>query len=456
MRARLVPVWAAARAVALAGVLPGALVGALFGALFGALVVGSAACERGAGREAPARVETRPAGAASSSSARTWSQHAYVWQRAWTDDLRVAVAAPPAAVDTLRVLAHELPSAASSSSSSSYSSSSSSAPPARIDVTVDVGTLARSGRDVVVVLRIDGARLPAAPAATAALAALGATAARWRAGGARVVGVELDHDSATAALVDYARFLQQARPPGERLAITALPTWADDPAALRALAAVVDDVVLQVHAVRAPVLFDAVDARAAVDRFLAALGRAVLVAVPTYRVTLADGRVAQAEPAVVAPFARALRDGVDASTHAADGVVWFRLGHDGDRDAWGPATWRTAVAVVDGEAPIDALQPRVAARLRGVDATGDGLGDDVTEGGDVVVHNDGAVDAWGPDRIDVDVADGGAVIALGAVRGYAVATDGHALVTAHPPRLRPGAALVVGFVRGSGVSLVAR
>ena len=55
--------------------------------------------------------------------------------------------------------------------------------------------------------------------------------ARWRAAGVDVVGLEIDHDCATAVLADYARWLAANRPPAPLAwSITALPTWAGAPA----------------------------------------------------------------------------------------------------------------------------------------------------------------------------------------------------------------------------------
>jgi hypothetical protein len=410
---------------------------------------------------APAGAPTRPA-----------NHHAYVWQRAWNDDVRAAVRTAPPSIRTLRVLAHELPRAAAATGAKSRR-------PPRVDVAVDIDALRASGRAVIPVLRIDGARVVDEDGTTddadLAVRALVATARRWRTAGVDVVGVELDHDSATAALPDYARWLAAHRPPDERVAVTALPTWADDDvegesrsAGLRALLAVVDDVVLQVHAIRTPTLFDPTTARADVERFATVAARPLFVAVPTYRVTLADAvadGVLRAEPAVVAPFAAAVAARADVA-----GLVWFRLGHPGDHDAWSDPTLRTVLAFVDdahaGQHPAaapDVLEPRVVVALRAIASEpGDALkpprlperGDgtnDVTDGGDIVVTNVGNVDADAPARIDVD----GAVALLG-VRGYAVHAAGRALVHDRPPRLRPGATLVVGTARGAGVSLVAR
>ena len=76
--------------------------------------------------------------------------------------------------------------------------------------------------------------------------------ARWRAAGDPVVGLQIDFDSGTRHLADYAAFLQSLRarlPPDCRLSITGLLDWSSqgDSAALDALGGVVDEVVLQTY-----------------------------------------------------------------------------------------------------------------------------------------------------------------------------------------------------------------
>ena len=76
--------------------------------------------------------------------------------------------------------------------------------------------------------------------------------ARWRAAGDPVVGLQIDFDSGTRHLADYAAFLRDLRarlPPDCRLSITGLLDWSSqgDSAALDALGGVVDEVVLQTY-----------------------------------------------------------------------------------------------------------------------------------------------------------------------------------------------------------------
>ena len=75
---------------------------------------------------------------------------------------------------------------------------------------------------------------------------------RWRAAGDRVAGLQIDFDSGTRHLADYAVFLRDLRsrlPADCRLSITGLLDWSSqgDSAALGALGGVVDEVVLQTY-----------------------------------------------------------------------------------------------------------------------------------------------------------------------------------------------------------------
>jgi len=79
-----------------------------------------------------------------------------------------------------------------------------------------------------------------------------ADAARWKAAGNEVVGVQIDFDAATRGLKDYAIFLagvRSALPKDLKLGITGLLDWSaqGDSADLNQLAGVVDEVVLQTY-----------------------------------------------------------------------------------------------------------------------------------------------------------------------------------------------------------------
>jgi hypothetical protein len=337
------------------------------------------------------------------------THEAYVWQRDWSPELSDALARVPAEFGALRILARERSG------------------PRRtpVDVAVDVDALVRSGREVVAVLRVDGT----APLDGISLEEVAAHARAWKVRGVRVRGIEVDHDCATSALAGYVDWLERERAlvPDLKLSITALPTWAASPDVER-LASIPDDVVLQVHAVRAPTLFTPEEARGFVESWSEATGRTFRVALPTYRVRLRDGTRLSAEPRDVSRFVALLRE---RPVRGVTGVIWFRLGHKGDPDAWSLSTLE---AVVRGEPLTPSLTPRL------VDVGGGTR--------DIVIENTGRVDADAPTRLTLS----GNLEVLDGVGGYA--PHGTSLVARTPPRLRAGERRVVGFVRGTEVSLV--
>ena len=329
---------------------------------------------------------------------------AYVWQRRWTGAVRQAVATAPGELGGLRVLAVEVE-------------------PARAAwAEVDVAALVAAGRPVTAVVRVDGARLPAA----VPMAAVVARVLAWRAAGVAVVGVEIDHDCASAALPDYAAWLARSRPPAPlRFSITALPAWADAPG-LGAVAAAVDEVVVQVHTVRAPVLFDRAAAQAALVRFAATVPATSLrVALPTYDAVV-DGALARSRPTEVAAMVRWLERG---GAPPIRGVVWFRLPVAGEPRAWPTAT---LVAVIRG-APLQ------AAVATDVVATGPGRVD-------LIIRNTGTLPAPWP-----ALALGGVVGSADLIGGYVARAERR--FTPPARELAPGATAVVGWATGTEVTL---
>lgn len=335
---------------------------------------------------------------------------AYVWQRDWSPELTQALTQAPPELGALRVLARERSG------------------PRRtpVDIAVDVEALARSGREVVAVMRVDGT----APLEGISLQEVAVHARAWKARGVRVRGIELDHDCPTAALPRYADWLEreQAALGDLPLSITALPSWASSPDVKR-LASLPTDLVLQVHAVRAPTLFTPEEARGFVEAWAKATGRPFHVALPTYRVRLRDGTPLSAEPRAVSRFLASLRD---EPVPGVKGILWFRLGHRGDPDAW---SLPTLASVLRGEPLVPRLTPRL------VDAGGGTR--------DIVLENTGPVDADAPVRLTLS----GNLEVLDGVGGYA--PHGTSLVARTPPRLRVGERRVIGFVRGTEVSFAA-
>ncbi|MBE7451740.1 MAG: DUF3142 domain-containing protein [Kofleriaceae bacterium] len=173
-----------------------------------------------------------PAGAADPGRGRRSSpglrHEAYVWQRAWTGAVREAVRGAPAELAGLRVQLLEVDRRGQLGRPG-----------------VDAAALAAARRPVTAVVRIDGARLPAGVSLAPALDAIAA----WRRAGVLVVGLEIDHDCATAALPAYAR-LRSPPPAGWlRFGDGALPTWAGARPGPE-LAAAVDGAGGAAHAVR--------------------------------------------------------------------------------------------------------------------------------------------------------------------------------------------------------------
>jgi hypothetical protein len=326
---------------------------------------------------------------------------AYVWQRQWNPAVTSALAQSADLIRTWRVLAAQTDARGQLQ-----------------PVAVDRAALAATHRPVVLVVRIDG-QLPQWDA-DALLAQTLVLRERWK--DLSLAGIEIDHDCGTARLPAYADFLARLkRDLGTTpLSITALPAWLAS-GELERVTAQVDEVVLQVHAVQSPRagLFEPALARSWIDRFAARVGKPFRVALPTYgsRVSwddngrvvaieseaplLAGGREASelvAAPAEVAKLLAGLRK--DPPAHLA-GIVWFRLPTVQDARAWSLPTWRAVMA----GAP---LKETLAVFFQPGAAPG---------ASDVVLRNDGEVDARLPSRIELPA---GCTIADG-VNGYALA-----------------------------------
>lgn len=105
--------------------------------------------------------------------------------------------------------------------------------------------------------------------------------ARWEAAGNRLVGLQIDFDSNTRGLANYAVFLRDLRqrlPARYKLSVTGLLDWSaqGDPAALGKLAGSVDEVVIQTYQGRHTI--------PGYERYMASLTRLPL----PYRVALVE------------------------------------------------------------------------------------------------------------------------------------------------------------------------
>jgi hypothetical protein len=320
---------------------------------------------------------------------------AYVWQRQWTPALRDAMASSADLVRDWRVLV------AQADRNGAFHT-----------FAPDREALARSGRPVVLVVRIDG-RLAAFDAAVLS-DRIAALRAAWPA--ALIAGIEIDYDCPTARLPAYTAFVTslRSRLGSLPLSITALPTWLGS-RDLDALLAVPDESVLQVHAVQAPQagLFDPLVANRWIDEFAAHTRKPFRVALPTYGSRVSwneDGSLLAVESEQSALAAGATSSELYAAPNTVmafveqlskdrprglAGVVWFRLPTADDTRAWSLATWRGVVrGQLDTLPLLITLQPGRAA-----DAPSD-----------VMLENRGATDAAPPPRVALpascELADG--------------------------------------------------
>ncbi len=357
------------------------------------------------------------------------THEAYVWQRLWTPAVIEAVQSSPQLFKGLRVLGLQVTGAQ------------------RHRPQIDLGALAATRRPVRLVIRIEGSRPTPDTAEIASWA--NAEAARWRAAGVNLVGVEIDHDCANAGLGDYARWLVRLRgvlDPALRLSITALPAWiasSDLPAVLSA----VDDSVLQVHALdrRARDLIDAQQSLAWIRRYDEIAPSDFQVALPAYslRVDLdaagevrsvdaegeqqrggAGAQERHAPPRVVASVLAELR--VARLTHLR-GAIWFRLPVADDRRAWSMAT----LSAVITDRPLAS-----AFVLRSVGAA---------PAIDLALENRGNLDAAPPDVIRLPAQ----CATADALQHYSLDTDASGIVLRRrdTARLRSGESWRIAWAR---------
>jgi hypothetical protein len=341
-------------------------------------------------------------------------EHAYVWQRQWTEPVRRAVLERGPSFGRLLLLAAELDWERER---------------ARL---VRVALPACSGEGLVVRVAVPPA--DPVPALAELLSELIETCSPAE--------LQLDLDIPTRRLAEYAgwvRSLERQVDPVP-LTVTALPTWLDDPA-FRALIEAADGYVLQVHWLQpAPGPLLDPSAREHLEQ-AAQLGRPLRLALPTYgyqRVLDAQGRalgvvaeqgrarspseIVRAEPAEVAALVDSLRRDRPAELQ---GLVWFRLPVDSDELAW---SWPTLQAVREGREPR--ALPRVSLQQDGPSWT-------------VRLHNDGE------DDLPLPVLQAPAEVQLaGGVGPYSWSVGLHRLVPAGGEPLRPGAERVVGWVAG--------
>ncbi|CAI1895087.1 Protein of uncharacterised function (DUF3142) [Serratia proteamaculans] len=331
-----------------------------------------------------------------------WDNQAYVWQRVWTPQHAAALAQSRDLFPALRVLGLQVHPREGWR-----------------EIPVNLPLLKQDGRPLWLVARLDGQ-----------LAQLDEPAIRqrllkqvqqWQAAGLQVVGVEIDHDAATARLPDYQHFLQQLRqqlPHSLQLGITALPAWIGS-AALPGVLQQVDSSVLQVHAVLSPQqgLFSGPLALRWVKQYAEITPKPFRVALPAYGMGLVgfDTQGAQVESEASLRVAGTSRELTVAPQQVADflhqlntqatphlrGIIWFRLPLADDRRAWSLATLR---AVIENQPLSVNWQVKFSPQPQQ-----NGLND-------LIIHNNGPVDAPLPHEIVITASECLAADAAGNYR----------------------------------------
>jgi hypothetical protein len=293
-------------------------------------------------------------------------QSAYVWQRAWNNELRAALTRNQPFIAAWAALAAEVEFRPD-------------APPRLVRATLDAARLRATGRPVTLVIRIGpwaGSFDRTAPPIRFLINLARTLLDDARQRGLEPAALQLDFDAADRQLDDYRRWLDALRPAiaPVPLTITTLPTWLKRPAFARLIQAV-DGYVLQAHSWQAPrnpdepfTLCDPDQAKRAIAR-AARLGRPFEVALPTYgyrawfdeqhrllglsaegpALMAAPGarvREVRADPVAMAELARWLH------THRPpelQGIIWYRLPLPDDRLSWHERTWQT---VMQGRTPV--------------------------------------------------------------------------------------------------------
>lgn len=303
-------------------------------------------------------------------------QAIYIWQRQWTPAVEQALSQASDVVNAVMVLACEFETEK------------------RSPVAAGWKALAATKKPVWVVIR--ARQLPgigersrrAAMARGMAALARGALAA-GRGSGTQMAGVQIDYDSPTAGLKNYAAFLTDLRRklPDTPLSITALPDWLSQPA-FRDVLRGLDHFVLQVHSLDKPsnvdnpvTLCDPARARQWI-RAAGKLNCPFYVALPTYGYrlffdapgdfvalgaeggpqSLASGSSQElhADPKAMAALVREI--GPDLPSNAL-GWAWFRLPVEGDRLNW---TWPVLRGVMAGQAPQAVLHAEMRTPSEGL------------------------------------------------------------------------------------------
>ncbi|GIU08399.1 DUF3142 domain-containing protein [Shewanella glacialipiscicola] len=280
-----------------------------------------------------------------------FSQEVYIWQRQWRPANQIALAQSQSAFQGLRILAlqaYPKPNGAD----------------IWFEVAVNHAWLQADPRPKILVVRLDGQFTHLNDEEV--IHKISQVLANWQAKGTHIVGVEIDHDSASSKLPAYREFLKKLKahlPTQLKLSITALPAWLSS-ADFPILLTTIDELVLQIHSVSDPRhgLFDEIKGWQWVEQLsristvpyliaLPAYGSAVISTASGYRVesetplrnqlpSATAVKELMADPKVLQTFVQRLQNQTDAKLK---GIIWFRLPLEGDKRVW-PLNTLIAVA----------------------------------------------------------------------------------------------------------------
>jgi hypothetical protein len=384
----------------------------------------------------------------------TLSQDVYVWQRAWSEPVRTAVAERARAFDRIVVLGAEVSLRPKN--------------PEIIRPAIDYAALRAAGRPIGLALRIGAYAGPFRGDDPTALL-LGGLAASLvqdaRSNGVRAAELQIDFDCAESKLEGYRIWAERLRREvaPTPLVLTVLPSWLNQ-SAFRRLAAASDGFVLQVHSFERPQRIDSVFtlcdpalARRAVGQ-AGHLGAPFRVALPTYGYVMAfdgDGRylgisaegpakqwppgtqfrTVRADPAALAGLVAGWQE---ASPPRLQGIIWYRLPVEGDRLNW---RWPTLAAVMAGRAPRTELEAALRRPKPGLV--------------EIDLRNRGEADIEGPAQVTLRW-QGARVLACDGLLGFEAGDAGTEVLQfyARAFRLPPGVDRFIGWVRFDGEAQV--
>jgi len=305
------------------------------------------------------------------------AQQVYVWQRAWTEPVREAVAGARTNFGGVVVLQAEVQWAQDQAKA-----------PKIVRVPVNFATLRQLTVPVGFALRVGPGPVEAADQTGRWLAALGRSLVQEaRSNGITPAELQIDFDCPESKLAGYSEWITPLR--GEiapvPIVLTVLPAWLKQPA-FRALAAAADGYVLQVHSLERPqsvnapfTLCDPVKTGGWV-RQASQLGLPFRVALPTYSYLLAfshegqfiglsaegsswrwpEGTLQREVGANAAELAQLIAEWTAQPPAFCTGVIWYRLPVAGENLNW---PWATLSMVMSGRSPVAWL--RLEARRTG-------------------------------------------------------------------------------------------